>query len=196
MFWVTEVQIEYQKNPLGLDEKKPRISWKLNANNRNFIQSAYQIEAGTKKGSADAWDSGIVTSADSTGVYYEGEKLLPCTRYFLKVTVWDEKEKMAVNEDAWFETGLLDSSIQAWEGAGWIGAPEKYLSADTIGVFVLRSSFQIEEGGTSAGIVFGAKDARLLDSRKNQYEIAGENYIRYEINVEEEPANLKIYRVG
>ena len=98
--------------------------------------------------------------------------------------------------ETWFETGFLDPSVKAWEGAQWIGAPEKYVSARTIGVFVISSKFRLEKGSSRAGIVFGANDPRLTDARKNQYEIAGENYIRYVLDVSEIPARLEIWRVG
>ena len=121
---------------------------------------------------------------------------MPGTRYYITLTVWDEEGDTAFDDENWFETGLMDESMGAWEGACWIGAPEKYVRAETIGVFTLKTRFRIAEGSRKAGIVFGANDARLLDPRKNQYQIAGENYIRYEIDAAELPAVLSIYRVG
>lgn len=195
-FHITEVRTEYQTNPLGLDEKQPRISWKLKSQEHNFKQSAYQVCIGSQAGLSDMWDTGKVYSDCSIGVLYAGEELKACTRYYFTVTVWNEKEEAAINDAYWFETGLLNPSIQAWEGAQWIGAPEKYVTTKTMGVFVISSTIQLKEGSSKAGIVFGANDSRLLDARKNQYEIAGENYIRYVLNVSEIPAVLEIYRVG
>ena len=194
-FHIAEVRTEYQVHPLGLDVAKPHFSWKLASSERGCKQSAWQVLVTAADQKEACWDSGRVESDCSTGVSYEGPALSPCTRYALTVTVWNEKGE-AATADSWFETGLMNPSIDAWDGAQWIGAPERYVSAKAMGVFVISAKFRLTEGSSRAGIVFGANDARLMDARKNQYEIAGENYIRYVINAEQIPATLEIYRVG
>lgn len=195
-FEITEVRTEYLVNPLGLDVKKPRFSWKLSAAEQGFKQAAFRILVGTKPGEGDFWDSGRRESDCSVGVHYEGAALSACTRLFLTLTVWDQDGDQAKDASGWFETGLMDASPAAWDGAEWIGAPEPYLCASALGVFVISAKIRIREGSRQAGIVFGANDGRLLDARKNQYEIAGENYVRYVLDVGELPAKLLIYRVG
>lgn len=220
LYEVTDICTEYQNNPLGLDCVKPRFSWKLKSisGSRNVRQKAYRVLVGKKRGSSDMWDSGRQESDCSVGVAYGGRALEPCTRYYVTVSVWAagfvssiESEDMiagtenavmeavdSIEEDGagWFETGFLNPFLDAWGGAQWIGAPEKYVTTKTMGVFVISSSIRVHEGGRRAGIVFGANDERLMDSRKNQYEIAGENYIRYVLDVGRIPAMLEIYRVG
>lgn len=213
IFELFDICTEYQKNPLGIDCTEPRFSWKLRAvsGSRNIIQTAYQIFVGTRQGADDMWDSGKQESDCSTGVSYAGEALEPCTRYYVTVTVWASgcaSDKAADNAstesgrisegraEGWFETGFLNPSVDAWGGAQWIGAPEKYVSTRTMGVFVISSNIRIHEGSRRAGVVFGANDERLMDAHKNQYEIAGENYIRYVLDVSKIPALLEIYRVG
>lgn len=195
-FSITEARTEYHRNPLGLDVLRPRFSWKLKAEEKNFKQAAWQIQAGSAEGAKDCWDSGRVESDCSIGVHYAGKELAPCTRYYWTLTVWNEQGEMAKSAGNWFETGLMDPSIAAWDGAAWIGAPEQYLCAKALGVFVISAKLCIQKGSRRAGLVFGANDGRLMDERKNQYEIAGENYIRYVLDVGELPAKLLIYRVG
>lgn len=197
-FTIKHVYIDYLENPLGLDNSSPTISWKLMGEDgsKDIRQKAYQVLVGSKKGGADIWDSGIQESDCSTGITCEGETLRAKTVYYVTVKVWDVENEQDINGDAWFETGFLSSSQKAWGGAGWIGAPEKYLNARTPGVFVLSCDIKFCSGSGKAGIVFGANDERLLDSRKNQFEIAGENHIRYVLNVSHIPADLEIYRVG
>lgn len=197
-FSIDRIYIDYLENPLGLDDSSPTISWKLKAEDgcKDIRQKAYQVLVGSKRSSADIWDSGMQESDCSTGVIYEGEKLKAKTVYYVTVKVWDEEGGQDIKQDGWFETGLLDSSQEAWGGARWIGAPEKYINARTLGVFVLSCDIRFSSCSGKAGIVFGANDERLLDSRKNQYEIAGENYIRYVLDVSHIPANIEIYRVG
>ena len=197
-FSIDSVLIDYLENPLGLDDSSPTISWKLRAGKdcRNIRQKAYRILVGSREGASDLWDSGVRESDCSAGVVYEGEALKPKTMYYVAVTVWDESGNQDISGSARFETGFLDPSVKAWGGAGWIGAPEKYVNARTLGVFVLSCDIRFPSGNGKAGIVFGADDERLLDSRKNRYEIAGENAIRYVLNVTKIPADLEIYRIG
>ena len=42
-FSLQNLQVEYQKAPLGLDEAHPRFSWQMNSTVRNAKQSAYRI---------------------------------------------------------------------------------------------------------------------------------------------------------
>ncbi len=212
-FELSDIRTEYQKDPLGIDCMEPRFSWKLRAvsGSRDIVQTAYRVLVGTRQGADDMWDSGRQESCCSTGVSYAGETLKPCTRYHVTVTVWasghipgkdadsasnESKWSSESRAEGWFETGFLNPCADAWGGAQWIGAPEKYISARTMGVFVISCSIRIQEGSRRAGIVFGANDERLMDPRKNQYEIAGENYIRYVLDVDRIPATLQIYRVG
>ncbi len=198
IFSIDSVMIDYLENPLGLDDSSPTISWKLRAGKdcRNIRQKAYRILVGSREGASDLWDSGVRESDCSAGVVYEGEALKPRTMYYVAVTVWDESGNQAASGSAQFETGFMDPSVEAWGGAGWIGAPEKYVNARTLGVFVLSCDIRFPSGNGKAGIVFGADDERLLDPRKNRFEIAGENAIRYVLNVTRIPAELEIYRIG
>ena len=197
-FSIDHVYIDFQENPLGLDDSSPTISWKLKAEDgsKDIRQKAYQILVGSGKGLSDVWDSGVKESDCSTGIAYEGKELKAKTTYYVTVMVRDEEDGEDTNRDAWFETGFLDMSLEAWGGARWIGASEKYISARTLGVFVLSCDIRFPSGRGKAGIIFGANDERLSDPRKNQYEIAGENYIRYVLDVSHIPATIEIYRVG
>lgn len=195
-FQITEVLIEYLINPRGIDETKPCFQWKTIKEEGFFKQTAYRIQLGTSKGEADIWDSGMIPGESQNCHYNGSEPLKPCTEYYVALTVWDEDGDSAAFTDAHFETGLMDDSIDAWEGARFIGAPEKYVRPERMGVFTIRALIRIPEGSSRAGIVFGANDARLMDARKNMYGISGENYIRYEVDISKIPAVLRIYRVG
>ena len=116
------LRCESVENPLGIDVTTPHLSWQSDSNERNWMQSAYQIVVSTSPspmfdGSTKVWDSGKITSAESVGVAYAGPKLEPRTRYYWSVRVWDSKGRSAqASETAWWETGLLD---QQWK-AKWI----------------------------------------------------------------------------
>lgn len=144
------------------------------------------------------WDSGRLSTAQSQGIPYEGEALRPCTRYYVRITVWGSGGAHTEKE-TFFETGFLDSSMKPWGDARWIAAPCFSVAASTRGVFVIESRFRLCGNSRRAGIVFGANDFRLMDHLQNEYGLEGENYIRYEINLDgagKKCPSLDIYRVG
>lgn len=132
-FYISEVQTEYQKNPLGLDTEQPHFLWKVAKEEGSYIQGAYRILVGTTRGAQDVWDSGKVESRESAGIRYGGEALAPCTRYYVTITVWEENGESATDDGNWFETGLLNSGIEAWDGAGG-SARRKNMCAPTLSV--------------------------------------------------------------
>lgn len=44
MLTILETTCEYRKDPLGLDERRPRISWKLRSDRRNTLQISYRLQ--------------------------------------------------------------------------------------------------------------------------------------------------------
>lgn len=208
---ISKIFVEYQEKPIGLDEKKPRFSWQLEAQEQNTMQTACRICVRTED--EEVWDSGRIETDNSLGIAYgdttfgrdtisgrdwgisQGKDLMPCQEYEVTVTVWDNHGNRA-EKTTHFETGLLNPSIEAWEGAKWIGAPRYTVYAANRGVFVLESEFCIEGGKGRGGVVFGAKDVSLLHHTGNELGLEGENYIRYEINLTGDEPRLDIYRVG
>lgn len=193
-YQINQIYTMYEKEPMGMDVEAPCFSWKFASDDYGLLQASAQILVGTEEGMSDCWDSGEIMSDCSTGISYGGKPLRPCMRYYVTVKTTSAKQEKA-SASTFFETGLLDPSLAAWDGAKWIGAPEYFVSSDTMGVFVIESEITIKDG-SRAGIVFGANDERLLNKERNEYLIEGENYIRYEINLESSPASLDIYRVG
>lgn len=175
---VKEVYVEYQKSPIGLDEKKPRFSRILESDEQDILQTSCRIQVW--QGQVCAWDSGKLETRESRGICYEGIELEPCTVYDVTVTVWDNHENTAKKQTV-FETGLMNPGMDAWEGAEWIGAPRYTVCAQNRGVFILETEFRLESGNGRAGVVLGANDFRLLDHTKNELGLEGENFLRFEI---------------
>lgn len=122
--------IEYMKNPLGLDEEKPRFSWKLKSDNSNVFQQAYRIVVD------GVWDSGRVESAKSSHIEYAGEKLMPKTHYNVKAKVWDNHGEESEWMTGGFETGFLGENL--WK-AKWL-VPEV---TETVPVFAKK--FEVKD---------------------------------------------------
>lgn len=193
-FAITEFTVDGLKDVVAIDNNKPVFAWKMADEKQNVFQESYHITVGSEYGISNMWDSGEVISQMSDGVSYQGDELLPCTDYYVKVIVKNNYGDVAEYEGG-FETALLCEDFSAWNGAEFIGAPEYYVCSEALGVFALESKLKISGNG-KAGIVFGADDYRLKNKELNEMLIEGENYISVCINKNEKRSALEIYRVG
>jgi alpha-L-rhamnosidase len=105
MLKVHDLKTEHLRNPLGLDAKAPRFSWKLESTENETVQTGFRLVV-TDEAKA-VWDSGSVKTDQSLYIEYGGEKLCPSTRYEVSLTVSDNHGESAVTK-GWFETGLLN----------------------------------------------------------------------------------------
>src|SRR6476661_7300146 len=125
---VQSLRVEYKTNPLGIDTLKPRLSWQLQSDRRNVLQSAYQIQVAATQTDLLAahklvWDSNRITSDDSVNRIYEGPALKSGQRLYWHVRIWDEQGVASQwSAPAFWEMGLLASSD--WQ-AKWIEADFK-----------------------------------------------------------------------
>ena len=93
---VSQVFTEARENPVGLDQKQPRFSWQLASDQRNVMQTAYELRVSTDstrllQGDSLVWNSGQVNSDSSTYVAYAGEPLQSGQRYYWQVRITDNK---------------------------------------------------------------------------------------------------------
>ena len=91
-----DLQCEYAVDPVGIDARKPRFSWLLQAEERGQSQSAYQVLVASSEGkllagAGDKWDSGQVASADMAHVVYGGAALESNEHCWWAVQVWDQE---------------------------------------------------------------------------------------------------------
>ena len=157
------LQTEYRTNPIGIDEATPQFSWKMQSTKRGKKQAAYQVLVAESKSNLEKenliWDSGKQTSDQSVGITYGGDSLKASTRYFWKVKVWDEEDAVFTSsEEAYFETGLMDSG---WSDAQWIGKGTQPIVTEkpesvSYTSFSIDIDFKIVHN--SFGLIFGAKD--------------------------------------
>ncbi len=115
---------EHKENPLGIDNRKPRFSWKILSAEKNTIQVAYQIQVSTDQRFSSkkiVWQTNKVNSEESLLIPYGGSPLLPSQRYFWRVKIWSNTGKESKwSETAFFETGLMEP--EGWK-AKWIEMP-------------------------------------------------------------------------
>lgn len=121
------LKCEYLINPVGIDVQTPRLSWKLAAANDqvfNQKQQAYQILVATSpeklsEEKADLWNSGKVTSDETTQLAYNGIPLSSEQKCFWVVKVWDnQNDSTPWSEVSFWSMGLLKKTD--WKGK-WIG---------------------------------------------------------------------------
>jgi len=111
------LRCEYLVAPLGVDVAQPRLSWVLDHPERGQAQSAYQVLVSLQPGvpTGDQWDSGRVSSAQSTQIVYAGKPLASGTTYYWKVRWWDKNGVASPwSTVTHFDTGLLAASD--WKG--------------------------------------------------------------------------------
>ena len=122
-FHVVNLKCEHSANPVGIDIPNPRLSWNIQAELRNWYQSAYQIlvssdSSALRLGRGDIWDSGKIESPDCLYIPFSGNPLVSLQKYWWKIKVWDKNDM----DSDWSKTscwtmGILSSAD--WKG-NWI----------------------------------------------------------------------------
>lgn len=123
-FSLYDLRCEHVERPLGLETQAPRFSWKINAQERNFTQSAWQVLVADspeklKQDVGNVWDSGKQENGQSVLIPYGGQHLESGNIYYWKARSWDKSG----NVSEWspienFSMGLL--SEKDWNNAKWI----------------------------------------------------------------------------
>ncbi len=149
-FAVRGLRCEYLSDPSGIDVRKPRLSWALTPAPGVRGQSAYRVlvassPAVLQKDQGDLWDSGRVTSTESTWIEYGGKTLNSGQQAYWKVRVWNDAGKASPwSPQANWSMGLLQSSD--WH-AKWIGErrPETTAEGTPLPFPWLRKTFDLRQ---------------------------------------------------
>lgn len=158
MISIYDLRCEYKKNPIGIDVMRPRLSWKLKSEERNIMQTSYEIQVSVNKDfSYLLWNSNKVQSNNSIHIEYGGSALKSNTRYFYRVKVWDNNgSESDWSETSFWETAFIDSS--EWRGE-FIGAEAP--AEETVSP-MLRKSFELSSK---------VKEARIYATSLGLYEL-------------------------
>jgi alpha-L-rhamnosidase len=144
---VYDLRTEYKYNPLGIDTKQPRFSWKLSSTLTDVRQSSYEIRISNKGKSIS---TGKLNSEQSHLVAYNGEELKPLTRYTWQVRVWDNKSNASPwSSPSYFETGLMDTE---WP-ASWIEPEKNFSDKTSLPPVYTRKEFNVSKKVASAQLI-------------------------------------------
>ncbi|MDF2190445.1 family 78 glycoside hydrolase catalytic domain [Paraflavitalea sp. CAU 1676] len=151
---VKALQCEMLTEPLGIDAEQPRLSWQLEATQRNVVQTGYEIlVASTAQklatGEGDLWTSRKVSSDQSVLLPYAGKALVSGADCFWKVRVYTNKGNSGWSAPARWSMGLLKPGD--WT-AKWIGY-DKASTWDSVSQWSRLSARYFRKGFQSEGAV-------------------------------------------
>tara|TARA_R110002049_G_scaffold27321_2_gene94203 strand:- start:390305 stop:395161 length:4857 start_codon:yes stop_codon:yes gene_type:complete len=135
-----QLRCEYLDNPVGIDETTPRLSWRLESDQRAQSQSAYQIRVASTiealdAGEDDLWDSGKIESNESLHIVYQGRPLESRQHCHWCVRTWDQDGRRSEwSEPASWSMGLLEESDWSAEYISYLD--QTPLATDTKTLFL------------------------------------------------------------
>src|ERR1700739_4701708 len=143
---VKTLRCEYKVDPLGIDVRKPRLSWEMESTEKNVQQTSYEVQVASSeeelaKGKV-IWECGEVKSGASVGVEYAGPALVSGKAYFWRVRVRDNHGHMSEWGKAKWEMGLLE--VGDWK-ASWIKPGVQEDEAKSNPAPLLRRDFQVKK---------------------------------------------------
>lgn len=144
---IYDVKIDGMSNPIGIDNKKPVLSWKISSDKRNVFQTSYRIIVSKNKDctAGDCWDSGIVLSSRSFSVPYEGKELEADTRYYCRISA-EVNNKIIQSEIGMFTTALLGGKFKG----NWISIEKDKIETAPL----VRKSFNARDIVSATMYVF------------------------------------------
>lgn len=115
-----DLQTEHLTNPIGIDTKQPRFTWRVLDFGKTTHFSGYTFVVGSDstavaKGQGDQWQH--LGHDDSAVHVYAGKPLKPFTKYFCRVTLTGTNNRSLISPVATFETGMMTQGN--WKG-DWI----------------------------------------------------------------------------
>jgi alpha-L-rhamnosidase len=141
---VTNLIIEYQINPIGIEVMKPRFSWQILSDQNNVKQTAYEVRVASTKAHLTVerkllWSSKKTKSDQSVNVEYQGPTLASMQRAYWQVRIWDQNNQVSEwSEVSFWEMGILKT--EEW-GAHWITKTDDIQEEESLPAHYYRKEF-------------------------------------------------------
>lgn len=168
---VTGPVLEHHREPLGIGESRPRLSWRTETDTPGWTQKAYRLEISGPDGTV-LTDTGRVESADSVLVEWPGEALGSRARVGVRVRVWGEGgEPSAWSPLTRAETGLLAR-------ADWTArpvTPDRERADAPLPAALLHRTFALGKAVASARLyitAYGVYEAEINGTRVGDHVLA------------------------
>lgn len=152
---ITEMRCEYLSSPNNIDTKYPRFTWIYTSKSDNsWNQTVYKLDMALSKEDMGKgkffWTSGKVEGGRSDEEYHGISDLKAHTKYYWRVTSWNQDEEILVSQVDSFETAKIIP--QDWI-AQWITDKhdKPYGPAP-----IFRKTFQVEKNVLNARIYVSA----------------------------------------
>ena len=148
---IYDLQCEYKKNPMQVDIKNPRFSWKVQAEGYNVIQIKWELDVLEQISKRVVW-SVSEESNRTVHIVYDGEPLQENKKYTWRVksTLKDGRVLTSSGND-FFETGFFEADI--WKGI-WIGKKDR---EDLGNCPLFRKEVEVKEKCTRAKLFISAR---------------------------------------
>ena len=142
---VLPVTVEHYREPIGIGDARPRLSWVTSTDLADWRQAAYEVEIEPETG--PVFSSGRIESAESVLVPWGATDLVSRDRRSVRVRVWGEGAAESTAEpSAWSEGVIVEAGLL--EPADWSAelAQPPALEAGTggAGAALLRREFVID----------------------------------------------------
>ncbi|KAG5788207.1 hypothetical protein H9Q69_012727 [Fusarium xylarioides] len=178
---VVDVRFEHYRpgNTLGIDETKPRISWRFEGTSSNLKQDAYEIELTKVDPESRPSQEPKAYKAKSSQAYLvpwpSEERLSSRQRYAVRVRAYlsKESEPTSWSETEYVEAGLLNR--QDWPGTQLISAPWSNEQDKPLPEDLFRKQFSINGGIQSARLYItshGVYEAEINGERVGDHFLA------------------------
>lgn len=152
---VVALRTERRTDPIGIDEPRPRLSWRIDSERPDVEQVGYRVQVATspKFDGHVIWDTSDRAGPEQL-VRYGGPPASSGGRRFWRVAIWcRDGRRSAWSEVAIWEAGLLDPAD--WTGR-WIGYSDPDGVTDPAGLdterpgALLRRAFDVASSVMSA----------------------------------------------
>ena len=145
---ISNLRCEFLRNPIGLDNVRPRFSWEISSDGRGIKQLSYQLTIGPV-GGVETWHQSANATVGPLNIKYAGPALRSKTRYWWKVTatvsIGDRlATSTAESEIAAFSIGLLSDD---WSGSFIAGPRASVVHSNPW----FRRSFLLSAADVSSG---------------------------------------------